>query len=393
MYIMEDGIAQRIDEITEGATKLLVPKGSMTDEVPPRDVAFYNPKAKNNRDISIAAYLAFLENFEGPKTMLEALSGIGARGLRVANETDAQVHHVYLNDINYNAIEIAKRTATMNGLRSVTFTNSEACRFLSDHAAKGTRGAIVDIDPFGSPAPYFDCAIRATMHRGLLSSTATDLQVLNGLFNDACQNIYGGVPIRGVTYGNEIAIRLVLGCLRSVAARLGVSIHPVLVTAEMHYYRIYSYIMVKHTKSANEEIGYAIHCERCGSRALIRYKTAKCNDCDESDVKIAGPLWIGSLFDEAFVKDTSQHLSHLLKDTTNSSMLKYMYKVIKESQVNTGLYYTVDEMASRIKTSPPRFAHVIEQLQKNGFKASATSLSYTGFRTDAPLDIIKDVFS
>ena len=388
---MEDSITQKTNTITEGDTKLLVPKGSMTDEVPPRNVAFYNPKAKNNRDISIAAYLAFLENFEGPKTMLDVFSGIGARGLRVANEADTLVSHVYVNDINPNAIEIAKKASVMNGLRSVSFTNNEACRFLSNHTARGTRGAIIDIDPFGSPAPYFDCAIRATMHGGLLSCTATDLQVLNGLFDDACQNIYGGTPIRSITYANEVAIRLVLGCLRSVAARLGTSIHPVLVTTEMHYYRIYSHIRVKHTKNTSEEIGYVIHCEKCGSRALTRYKYTKCNDCDDkSHTKIAGPLWTGSLFDESFVKDTNRHL--LLKNTINHSMIKYMDKVVKESQVNTGLYYTVDEMASRTKTSPPRLSHVIEQMQKNGFKASPTSLSHTGFRTDAPLNIIKDVF-
>ena len=82
-YKSQDDI---FEEIIEGDTKLLVPKKSLTDKVPPKEPAFFNPKAKVNRDFSIIAYAAFLKKFEGPKIFLEALSGVGARGLRLANE-------------------------------------------------------------------------------------------------------------------------------------------------------------------------------------------------------------------------------------------------------------------------------------------------------------------
>ena len=108
------------------------------------------------------------------------------------------------------------------------------CRFVSNFSKKGERGSIVDIDPFGSPAAFFDCGIRATMHGGILSVAATDLQVLNGLFQSACKRKYGGIPVRA-EYGNEMAIRLVLGCLRMVAARLGVEVEPMFVESDMHY--------------------------------------------------------------------------------------------------------------------------------------------------------------
>ena len=39
----------------------------MTEKVPPKKPAFFNPKAKLNRDFSIIAYAGFLKNFEGPK--------------------------------------------------------------------------------------------------------------------------------------------------------------------------------------------------------------------------------------------------------------------------------------------------------------------------------------
>ena len=33
-------------EIVEGSTKIIVPKGSITEKVPPKEPAFFNPRAK-----------------------------------------------------------------------------------------------------------------------------------------------------------------------------------------------------------------------------------------------------------------------------------------------------------------------------------------------------------
>ena len=91
---------ESFQEIIEGKTKLLVPKESITEKVPPKKPAFFNPRAKLNRDFSVIAYAAFLKNFQGPKIFLEGLSGIGARGLRVENEL--KVEKVVINDLNFD---------------------------------------------------------------------------------------------------------------------------------------------------------------------------------------------------------------------------------------------------------------------------------------------------
>lgn len=170
----------QIITVTEGKTKILVPKGAMEDKVPPRDVAFFNPRAKFSRDFSIVAYSAFLRGIERPKIFLDGLSGLGARGLRVANEIkDVQV---FVNDANPKALELSRESAELNGLRNYQISENDICRFLSAFSSEGNRGTIVDIDPFGSPARFIECGIRATSHKGLLSVSATDLQVLHGLF-------------------------------------------------------------------------------------------------------------------------------------------------------------------------------------------------------------------
>jgi len=124
-----------LQEIVEGDTKLIVPKKSITDKVPPKEPAFFNPRAKLNRDFSILAYAAFLKKFQGPKIFLEGLSGIGARGLRVANEL--KIDNLVINDLNPSALKMAEYSAGLNELENIEFSEKEVCRFLSNHSKKG----------------------------------------------------------------------------------------------------------------------------------------------------------------------------------------------------------------------------------------------------------------
>lgn len=369
-------------EIIEGKTKLLVPKKSITEKVPPKKPAFFNPKAKLNRDFSIIVYSAFLKNFQGPKIFLEGLSGIGARGLRVGNEL--KVEKLVINDLNPSALKLAEHSANLNNLKNIEFSEKEVCRFLSKYSKKGLRGSIVDIDPFGSPAAYFDCGIRATMHGGILSTAATDLQVLNGLFQGACKRKYGGIPVR-TEYGNEIAIRLVLGCLRAVAARLGVEISPLFVESEMHYYR--TYVKVLNRPDQEENLGYILHCKNCGHRKISLEQEQECNLCKQK-ISIAGPLWIGKIFDKEFIQNMLLEIPNLEVDKICE---KTLVKCLAESEM-PATYFTLDEIASKMKDSPPKLESAISNLQKNNFVASVTSFSPTGFRTNANINEIIKIF-
>ena len=371
------------EEIIEGETKLMVPKKSITDKVPPKEPAFFNPKASLSRDFSIIAYSAFLKNFKGPKKFLEGLSGIGARGLRVANEL--QIDSVIINDLNPSALELAKYSGKLNNLQNIEFSEDEICRFFSKYSKRDNRGSIVDIDPFGSPSQFFDCGLRATMHGGMLSCTATDLQVLNGLFQNACKRKYGGVPIR-TEYGNEIAIRLILGCLRMVAGRLGVEIIPLYVESNFHYYRVYVKL---HKKPDQEEnLGYIVHCKNCSHRKIVNEKMSCCELCGSQN-NVAGSLWIGKIFDKNFV---GQMISNISELKVNKICKKDLTKCLEESEM-PGIYFTLDEIASKMKSSPPKLVDAIKKLQENGFQASSTVFNPTGFRTNANIQEIISVFS
>ena len=374
---------EEITEIVEGSTKLLVPKGSMIDKVPPKEPAFFNPRASLSRDLSIIACSAFWKDFEFPKIFFDGLSGLGARGLRVANEVKG-TEKVIINDVNANALEIALKSAEINNLKNFEISEDETCRFLSSHSRKNSRASIVDIDPFGSPSRYIDCAIRATMHGGMLALTATDLQVLHGLFNKAAKRRYYGTPIK-TEFSNEIAIRLIIGCVSFVAGRLDISFQPLFVDHDMHYYR--TYLKILNTPEQEEKVGYIIFCRNCKDRYSDISKQTKCRKC-EHETEIAGPLWIGKLFDKEFVRK-------MKNEKTNLIVHKKCEQILDRSELEAELpvtYYTLDEIASKMKSAPLKLNDAIDRLTSNGFNASMTSLNPSGFRTDCEIDKIIQIF-
>ena len=374
---------EKIIEIMEGTTKILVTEKSIKEKVPPKEPVFFNPVAKLNRDFSILAYSAFWKNFDKPKIFLDGLTGVGARSLRVANEI-SNVEKVIANDVNSKALTITQNSAKLNKISNLEVSENEACRFFSLFSKKGDRGSIVDIDPFGSPTKYFDCAIRATMHSGLLSITATDLQVLHGLAKKACQRKYYGVPIK-TEYSNEIAIRLILGCLNFVAGRLDIQIIPKFVENDMHYYRVYAKILTK--KDQDDNLGYISHCFHCGNRVVGKEITENCIIC-ENKLHSAGPLWIGQLFDKKFIISMMEEIPKFVVD---SKCEKILEKCELEAEMPV-TYYTLDDIASKMKRSPLKIKNVIKKLQDAGFIASPTSLNPTGFRTDCSIDNMKKIF-
>ncbi len=372
----------QIITVIEGTTKILVPRGAIEEKVPPRDVAFFNPRARLSRDFSIVAYSAFLKGIERPKIFLDGLSGLGARGLRVANEIkDIQV---FVNDANPKALEISRESAELNGLKNYQISENEICRFLSAFSSEGTRGTIVDIDPFGSPSRFIECGIRATSHKGLMSVSATDLQVLHGLFNDACKKKYHGTPIK-TTYSNEIATRLILGMIITVAARLDIEAVPIFSEKNQHYYRVY--LRILHKSDTRNLIGFISHCNNCRNRIATLEPELSCSLCG-SEQRVAGPLWTGNLFEKEFVESM---LSEIPNHSVDKKCEKSLQKCVLESEM-PACYYTLDEIAEILSISPIPLDEIISRLQKARFLASPTSFNPTGFRTNCRIDKIKELF-
>ena len=187
-------------------------------------------------------------------------------------------------------------------------------------------------------------------------------------------------------YRNEIAIRLILGCLGTVAARLGVTITPVFVESNMHYYR--TYVRVQRRPDPQENIGYILHCNNCKHRRVSSVMDSKCQICRQ-DVSTAGSLWTGQIFEREFVQAMSLEVAGL---NVNKACRRIIDRCVMESEM-PGTYFTLDEVASSRGISPPSLEDAIRYLQRRGFLASPTSLDPTGFRTDARIDEVGEIFS
>jgi tRNA (guanine26-N2/guanine27-N2)-dimethyltransferase len=382
-------------ETIEGKTRLLVPASSLLGRVPSKVPAFFNPSAKVNRDISVLLYKTFVPEIKkNPRSFGDPFGGIGARALRVAVEIP-QLEQIYINDINTVAIEAAKKASEINLVtEKCTFTTQEVVRFLTSHdSINFERFSVVDLDPFGSPAPYIDCVLRSVTKGGMLSITATDTAVLCGVHPEVCMRKYYGRPLNN-HYARETALRLIISLIAITAARLDLAILPVFVHANLHYLRAYIKVTVSRhdANSVFQEIGYLRDCTKCGNRNAITesHGGESCELCG-SRYSFAGFLWIKRLFDKAFIKKMSDLLE--ADDEENASMLylkKGLFMCIEELD-DIPFYFLSDEIASRLRTNPNPLGKIIERLHSIGYRASRSSLDPNGFKTDAGIDQILDL--
>jgi tRNA (guanine26-N2/guanine27-N2)-dimethyltransferase len=365
---------------TEGKTILLVPPESLTARVPPKTPAFFNPAARLNRDLSITAYRAFLPSLKD-KTFADGFAGVGARALRVATEIP-EMSAVYANDINATAVAAAKEAAKLNAVEGrCHFSINEVCKFLMEGTKEGDRFGIVDLDPFGTPARHVDCVLRAVLHGGLASITATDTAVLCGIYPEVCLRRYYGRPLNN-SYGNETAVRLMLSLVALTASRLELAIHPVFVHASMHYMRVYAKVSVS-SSQANDvysNIGYILHCFQCGHRSKAQeYEQKKCELCGSS-MRIGGQLWTGSIHDKEFVNK--------MLEQNPERQPKKLLEAAQDELSEIPYYFKGDEISAKNKTNPYSIQKIVEMLRSSGYAASRTALNPGAFKTEARLDQI-----
>lgn len=377
-----------VSRIKEGKTTLLVPSLSLTDNVPPKNPAFFNPNAKWNRDISMLVY-RIQASTKYNKTFADSICGVGARGLRASVEVP-KIDTVYLNDLNPIAIELAKESAKLNQVEGkCLFDTNDVCKFLNFEERDFRKFDIIDLDPFGSPSPYVDCVLRSVSNHGLISITATDTAVLCGVYPKVCFRKYYGFPIRS-EYSNEIGIRLLVSFIALTASRFDLSIIPYFCHSNLHYMRVYLRVEFGNSlaNSVVQKIGFLKHCQNCKHRGVenLREQNLICEICNKK-CNLAGPLWVDSLFDSEFVRAM---LGELENGENNAMPVNEFNRLKKMIQICTNelaipSYFETDTIASMAKKSSISLDKVISILSSNGYEASKTIMNDKGFKTNATL--------
>ena len=359
---------------TEGETKLLVPPYSLTRDPPPTSPVFFNPAASLNRDVSVA-----VTGVTGGATFCDSMCGVGARGVRVANEVKG-IERVTLVDFNADALRAAKRSAAMNRVaRKCEFSSSETTSYLCSRFGSEERFDYVDVDPFGSPVRQLQGALSATSDGGVLSITATDTAALCGVYPKVSRRRYGSASLKN-QFAHETGLRILAGALAREGAKLDLGVAPVLAHATRHYLRLFA--RVTSGAAAGDEsirhLGYISYCHRCGNTATSRREERDCTECGRQAMT-AGPLWTDALAETEVVTRAAAAAER--KGSTPAG------RVIRSLEGVDGFppwSFSIDGASSSLGTATAPEPLVRRQLLENGWRAMRTPFEKTGLKTDAP---------
>jgi tRNA (guanine26-N2/guanine27-N2)-dimethyltransferase len=379
------------ETVKEGKVEVLVPKLAAfkqqpSDYAPSKAPVFYNPVMELNRDIAILATQAYQRIVNREILVCEPLTSTGIRGVRFATEVRG-AKNVLVSDINQRAFNLAKHNIQLNGLTErVAVKHKDANCLLSCNSAPRKRFDVIDVDPFGSPVPYLDSAIRALRNKGMLAVTATDMAPLCGVHAKAGTRKYGGKPLRS-EYCQELAVRLMVGCVTTVAAKHDIGIRVLFSHCSDHYVRAYTEISygAKKADDSIKQMGYVLHCFSCLHRETARDLFAKhLEQCPECGAKMdyAGPLWLGKLFDKQFCElIAKENMGRALR---NSGKINRLLSLAAGEADAPATYYVVDKVSHKLGLPAPAVDALRGMLMDNSFQAVPTHFNTRGIRTDAP---------
>ena len=337
---------------------------------------FFNPDQELNRDLTVAV-LRTARDRDGRESYLDAHAATGIRGVRAANEG----YDATLCDRDPDATELCEANLDRNDLDATVKTRN------ANPLLYEQRFDVVDLDPFGTPIPFADAAFRGARH--LVCVTATDTAPLCGAHEASGTRSYSAVP-QNTEYHPEMGLRVLLGALVRTAARYGVAATPVLSHATSHYVRTYLDLSrrASDANDALESLGYVHHCFSCLHResqaGLIARPPAECPACG-SNVRTAGPLWLGQSHDDAFVGEVRDRLTNELGTEERSRDLL----TTLDAELDTPTHYDQHHLCRQWGRSASAMDEFLDRLREAGFAASRTHFGGTTFETDASVGEIE----
>ncbi|GAA99520.1 uncharacterized protein L969DRAFT_48089 [Mixia osmundae IAM 14324] len=377
-------------------------------------------------------------------TAFEALAASGLRSIRYARELPL-LKWVQANDLSPKAVKLIQMNADFNELSDpddaekrwpiktqptaetiaaeipeasassvksqakVRVSQGDCCTIM--YAERQTRNYnVIDLDPYGSAAPFIDAAVQAVADHGLLCITCTDLAVLAGCgYPEKTFSLYGGSPTRA-EYSHEVALRLVLHAISSSAARYGRHIEPVLSLSIDYYLRVFvrvasGPIKVKQLASTTALVYVCNYCQspnfqpmgrihsrptrKEGSAPQLSFGTATgpptnstCDQCKQT-YHVAGPMWMGRLHDKSFVTAVIDHVEQSGDHYATKARMLGMLKVA-QAELDAPFYFSPSKLASMYHCSAPPLNSVVNAVLNAGYSASRSHCASGSLKTDAP---------
>ena len=308
-----------------------------------RKGVFYNPSMKFSRDLNVE--FAKKLNFKG--LFLDGMAASGIRGMRLALECN---YNVEFCDTSKLAVEAIKDNLKLNNLKSEVFHDD------LQNLVKERQYDWIDVDPFGTPAPYLESIIENVNDGGILGIAATDTAVLCGAKPSICFKRYGAYSMKRVA-AKEVGIRILLGKIQTLAAKYDRGIEPMLSYSEGHHLRVFVKVIDARPVS-------------------LKWLNQDMVVLDEEAAEAAGPIWVEKIID-----------SELVPENCEGQLGKFFDILRKEAEGPPGLF-DINDMARVAEIGQtPKKLKIVECLQKEGFFASISIFSPIGIKTNAPHEI------
>ncbi|MEM0086753.1 MAG: hypothetical protein QW774_01980 [Candidatus Micrarchaeaceae archaeon] len=346
-----------MDMIKEGEAKIRLLDG-----------VFYNQKATGLRNMSVlflnAAKELGMVNEESK--LLDCTAATGIRGIRYALECG--LRNVCFIDINKKAALLTRTNVRLNRIKA-DVKNASIQKFTNSTSV----GAydIIDLDPFGTVAPYVFDLMKISKDGTILMATATDTAVLCGAHRSACIKLYSAIPLHG-DICHETGTRILIGYIARIAAQFNFGIEVMLSIAEFHYIRVF--IRLRRGAAAAYESasknGFCTYCKRCSNFSCSFAPNSlgkKCAYCG-AEMEFFGPLWLGNLYNKDIVR-------RMLRSASGTEMKTL--KII-ENELDTPLFYYMPKITKFLGISSVPLLELVEKLGGS----SRTQFSRDGIKTD-----------
>jgi tRNA (guanine26-N2/guanine27-N2)-dimethyltransferase len=309
-----------------------------------------------DRDLAVAFVRAWAAASGPPRREgWDATAATGVRGLRLLGESGAFSSFV-LTEANDRAFAVLDENA---GSRA----GARALHADAREAPEPGRFDYVDLDPYGSPLPFLESAVRSTRTGGVLAVTATDMTVLAGAQPSATLRRYGAVPVRG-RLGPEGGLRILLMRLAAEARRGARSVRPLLSYVREHYVR--AYVELQDGAADDDPVDII--------------DPASWNGPPVGAPGPFGPLWLGPLADPSLVA----RLALPPTPARPREVERFVARLREEVAVDRPFFYEPNSLASRLALpEPPALERLREALIDAGHRAVRTHVRPEGLRTDA----------
>ena len=361
--------------ISEGKAKIRVPK-IVSKAVSKKMPVFYNPIMEFNRSLSIS----LLNNISNKDMKIALpLAATGIRGIRFIHELKrGKIGEIKFNDIDIKAFRFTMENLQLNDIsKDVVVSSMDANIFMMNNEGFD----YIDIDPFGSPNPFLETAVKKLSRSGILAVTATDTAALCSAKPKACLRKYWSHSMWNEQM-QDIGLRVLARRVQLIGAMHDKALTPIYSYAKDHYFRIF-FLCQKGKQLCDKMLKkhlYFLYCTKCMGRRLSKHNNEKC--CGKT-MDFAGPIWTGKLWDTKLARKISVDFAPKKERTFCSN-------IANEALIDNVGIYDLHKLSKLYQIKPPKPENVIAALKKKKFKASRTHINNNYIRTNASIsDIVQ----